>query len=83
MGYWFATLGGGVGGGVGVPLVIGVPFPHAAKKLPARNASNKRAVRNNFISLGIEGQWISRPLLADRFRFPPRARARGSGSPFF
>ena len=50
IGYWLVTAGGGVGDGVAVPLVIGVPLPHAARKPAARSASARRAVAQQMFS---------------------------------
>ena len=44
IGYWAVTTGGGVGAGVGVPLVIGVPLPHAARKPTAKKTKRRRAI---------------------------------------
>jgi hypothetical protein len=68
---WLVTAGVGVGAGVDVPLVIGVPFPHAAKKPTAMKASTVRAVANKLFSLESKRRWISPPLLADGGSFPP------------
>jgi hypothetical protein len=83
IGYWAVTTGGGVGAGVGVPLVMGVPLPQAARTKSVENASVARANGNNLLSCGNVKRAMSRPpLLADPSRFPPTvsaAAARGRG----